>query len=137
MIYGMKTHRVMLTECQNSGGPCPALDRMLKALSQALHSAKALTDKDFEITGESLLDGCARHCPARFVAAHDRIRVFCGVSPSADQVALDRFADMMVLPYAAALPASRIKARPCAFGEATPRNTVRTAAQYDHAGRAV
>ena len=74
-----RSHEFVSTTCMHLGRPCPAAQRMLKALAQALDSARPLTQDDFEISGESRLDGCEKACPARFAANHSRIRVFCDV----------------------------------------------------------
>lgn len=116
-----QTHYMSQTSCIHMGGTCPALARMLETLTAALNKARPVTTDDFEICGESKLDGCQRNCPARFFAAHDRIRVFCDVSQSAEREDLDHFADMLMDPRQIAKPAIAIQERPCAFGEVRPR----------------
>ena len=74
------THDFVATTCLHLGRPCPAAERMLRALADALAQARGVTREDFEMTGESQLDGCEKACPARFAARHDRIRVFCDVA---------------------------------------------------------
>ena len=118
------THDIVATTCLHLGRPCPAAERMLRALAGALDKARSVTRDDFEITGESRLDGCEKACPARFTARHDRIRVFCDVASATDMAALDRFADTMLSPTA--LPAAvfctvrDVTELPRAFGEARP-----------------
>lgn len=118
-----QTHQFSETTCTHLGGPCPAMARMLRALATALDKARPVTEGDFEICGESILDGCPRQCPARFFATHDRIRVFCDVSPKADRGTLDLFADALLSPTSLGFPADQISAYPCALGEALPRPT--------------
>lgn len=116
-----QTHHFSQTRCMHLGGPCPALGKMLQALAGALDKARPVTEEDFEICGESILDGCPRHCPARFFATHDRIRVFCDVTDTAERAELDLFADMLLSPAGTPQAASRISQRPCALGEVRPR----------------
>ena len=122
MTQAEETHHLSQTTCMHLGTHCPALTRMLQALATAMTKASALTDADFAFSGESFLDGCNRRCPARFVASHARIRVFCDVTPDADTAELDLFADTLLLSASPGSPASRIKQRPCAFGEVLPRH---------------
>ncbi|WP_255731316.1 hypothetical protein [Phaeobacter sp. B1627] len=98
------THDFVATTCLHLGRPCPAAERMLRALAGALDKARTVTREDFEITGESRLDGCEKACPARFAARHDRIRVYCDVAATTDMAALDRFADAMLAPEAPGAP---------------------------------
>ncbi len=114
-----KTHDIVATTCLYLGRPCPAAERMLLALAGALNQARAVTRADFEITGDSQLDGCEKACPARFAARHDRIRVFCDVTTSADTADLDRFADAMLSTGLDGLSAPP-REMPRAFGEARP-----------------
>lgn len=130
MIPRPKTHRIAVSDCRHTGATCPALERMLKALCQALNSAKGLTDEDFEISGESQLDGCDRQCAARFFASHDRIRVFGGAEASAQQSGLERFADMLLTSEGSALPAGCLPSPPCAMGQALPQKTAPDTASY-------
>lgn len=115
-----RTHVFSETTCTHLGAPCPAMSRMLQALAGALHQARDVTQEDFEICGQSNLDGCARQCPARFFATHERIRVFCDVQAETERRSLDRFADTLLAPQAAAMVADQISDRPCAFGQALP-----------------
>lgn len=115
-----ETHHFSQSICMHQGSSCPALSRMLRALAAAVDKARPVTAPEFELCGESLLDGCARHCPARFVATHDRIRVFCDVRAAADTLSLDRFADSLFQPNAGAFSAAMLEHPPCAMGEAIP-----------------
>ena len=115
-----QTHDFVATTCLHLGRPCPAAERMLRALAGALDRARGVTQEDFEISGESQLDGCEKACPARFAASHDRIRVFCDVSATTETETLDRFADAMLSPDMIALHASSSAEVPRAFGEARP-----------------
>ncbi|WP_083100612.1 hypothetical protein [Pseudophaeobacter leonis] len=109
------------TTCMHLGAPCPALTKMLQTLAHALSKARTVTDADFEVSGDSVLGGCARHCPARFVATHDRVRVFCDVTPAADTAELDLFADTLLMTAGPGSPTTGITQRPCAFGEVRPQ----------------
>lgn len=117
------THDFVATTCMHLGRPCPAAERMLRALAGALDKARHVTQEDFEITGDSQLDGCEKACPARFAARHDRIRVFCDVAPATETADLDRFADAMLSPVLAGVGLTSAEAMPRAFGEARPRVT--------------
>ncbi|NIZ14159.1 hypothetical protein [Phaeobacter sp. HF9A] len=112
------THDFVATTCLHLGRPCPAAERMLRALAGALDQARGMTQEDFEITGESLLDGCEKACPARFAASHHRIRVFCDVSPTTETETLDRFADAMLSPEMMSFASAAREEMPRAFGEA-------------------
>lgn len=116
-----QTHFFSETICTHTNSPCPAMGKMLRALAGALDKARPTTQEDFEISGESRLDGCSRQCAARFFASHERIRVFCDVNAEADQNRLDQFADMLLSPTSSGLPASGLNPYPCALGEALHR----------------
>ena len=116
------THDFVATTCLHLGRPCPAAERMLRALAGALDKARHVTQEDFEIIGDSQLDGCEKACPARFAARHDRIRVFCDVAPATETAALDRFADAMLSPALDSFGLASAEAMPRAFGEARPRD---------------
>lgn len=117
-----QTHHFSQSICMHHGAPCPALARMLTALAGAVDKARPVTTAEFELCGESLLDGCARHCPARFIATHDRIRVFCDVTDTTETQALDRFADSLFQPNSPAFSAAKLERRPCAMGEALAKS---------------
>jgi len=121
------THDFVATTCLHLGRPCPAAERMLRALAGALDKARGVTREDFEISGESQLDGCEKACPARFAASHDRIRVFCDVTPATETETLDRFADAMLSPDVMHVGAASVAEMPRAFGEARPLGAARTA----------
>ncbi|MCD9148103.1 hypothetical protein [Pseudophaeobacter flagellatus] len=112
-------HRISQSLCLHTGTSCPALARMVTALTGALDKARPVTTPDFELCGESKLEGCPRTCAARFVASHHRIRVFCDVPPAAETSALDRFADALLVPSQEAFPlvASTLPHRPCALAQ--------------------
>lgn len=129
MTSSTETHEFVASTCLHIGRPCPAAEQMLRRLSQAIVTAKDVTQDDFEISGQGILNGCAKNCPARFVANHSRIRIFCDVKDDATTEALDQFADAMLsgcfsqhdhtLSYG---PAS--SRPPRAFAEARPHKTV-------------
>ncbi|WP_416367755.1 hypothetical protein [Tritonibacter mobilis] len=114
------THEFVSTTCLHLGRPCPAAQRMLAALAKALDSARGLTKDDFEISGESRLDGCEKACPARFAANHARIRVFCDVQATTKTETLDRFADAMLSADGGSAHGTSSADMPRAFGEARP-----------------
>ncbi len=122
------THDFVATTCMHLGRPCPAAERMLRALAGALAHARDVTCEDFEMTGESQLDGCEKACPARFAARHDRIRVFCDVTASTETATLDRFADAMLSLDGTFPAATALTDMPRAFGEARPLDRSRIAA---------
>lgn len=93
MNWTNPSHSCAATYCITLGRPCPAAQRMLNALSASMNQAKAVTEEHFEISGEASLSACEAGCMARFIASHSRIRLFCDVPKSADQTALDQFAD--------------------------------------------
>ena len=57
MIWTAHPHEFASTIRQHSGEACPALRRMLNGLSQAVHSAGAVSQNNLEVTDESTLDG--------------------------------------------------------------------------------
>lgn len=119
MIWTNKTHDCAATHCTKLGRPCPAAMRMLKALSASMATAKGITEENFQMTGQAALNACAEGCMARFVASHDRIRVFCDVDKTANQSDLDLFADIMLCdtsPTAVAL--APLPVRPRALAQA-------------------
>lgn len=120
------THHISQSICMHLGKPCPAVARMLSALASALHRARPVTADEFELCGESLLDGCARHCPARFIASHARIRVFCDVTDASETEALNLFADTLFHPNSPAFAATKLEQHPCAMGQALPSSPPRS-----------
>lgn len=120
MIWSDQTHGYTATDCPDLGRPCPAAERMITRLAAALTQARPLTQEDFEITGNTVLDGCPKSCPAQFAASHDRIRIYCGVEAQTPRAGLDRFADAMFSPGDSGFAATTAKARPCALIEAIP-----------------
>lgn len=134
MMWTDKTHVYAATDCKYLGKPCPAAQRMVAKLAEALSAARPLTEDDFEITGSTRLEGCPRACPAQFAASHERIRIYAGVDDSAPPAELDRFADAILGPLSAAgstggLAAATLKTRPCALVEALPRTAEQQASQ--------
>ncbi|SLN15694.1 hypothetical protein TRL7639_00269 [Falsiruegeria litorea R37] len=121
MIWKTNTHLFSATVCQHTGKTCPAVQRMAEKLSQAMVASKPMTSDDFEIEGNSVLKHCPMECPARFTASHDRIRIFCGVTPEAETEDLNRFADALFDPQPRPMPAGTFE-RPCALAEAVPTN---------------
>ncbi|APG45928.1 hypothetical protein [Phaeobacter porticola] len=89
------THSYTLSTCKHLGRPCPAAEHMLSRLAAALGQARTVTADDFEVAGNCELTACDHPCQARFTANHERIRIYCGVSPEAEQSGLDRFADAL------------------------------------------
>ncbi|KIC11952.1 hypothetical protein RA19_04820 [Leisingera sp. ANG-M1] len=122
MIWTDQTHFFAATDCKHLGRPCPAAERMIAKLAEAMTKAKPLTQEDFEITGTSALDGCPRKCPAQFVASHDRIRLYCGVGEDAPREGLDQFADAILNRDGKGFAAGALKSRPCALMEALPKS---------------
>jgi len=119
MIWKTASHLFTATVCQKTGATCPAVQEMAEKLSQAMVASRNVTDEDFEIEGNSVLKHCPQECPARFVASHDRIRIFCGVTPAADTEDLNRFANALFDPHPCAMTAGTFE-RPCALAEAVP-----------------
>ncbi|MGR3760585.1 hypothetical protein ACUXV3_10710 [Roseobacteraceae bacterium NS-SX3] len=131
MIWTDKTHVFAATHCRHLGRPCPAAERLLTRLAASMAAAEPVTQEDFEVAGESRLEGCGRPCTAQFAASHSRVRLYCGVSAGADRAALDRFADALLSPDGTALPSARAGERPCALAEALPHKTgTRPAAEH-------
>mgnify|MGYP006999719756 CR=1 FL=1 len=114
------THRYSLSNCQYLGRPCPAAERMLSRLTTALGQARTVTTDNFEIAGNCELTACDRPCQARFSASHDRIRIYCGISPEADQGSLDQFADALFCQGADSRPITRLPEYPCGLAQALP-----------------
>ena len=129
MIWKTNSHLFTATVCQHTGETCPAVQRMAEKLSQAMVASKPMTSDDFEIEGNSVLKHCPMECPARFTASHDRIRIFCGVTPEAETDDLNRFADALFDPHPQPMAAG-IYHRPCAMAEAVPNGAVAQAAQH-------
>jgi uncharacterized MAPEG superfamily protein len=57
MIWTAHPHELASTIRQHSGEACPAPRRMLNGLSQAVHSAGAASQNNFEVADDSILDG--------------------------------------------------------------------------------
>ncbi|WP_461403740.1 hypothetical protein [Falsiruegeria mediterranea] len=119
MIWKTNSHLFTATVCQHTGRTCPAVQRMAEKLSQAMMASKPITSGDFEIEGSSVLKHCPMECPAKFTASHDRIRIFCGVTPEAETEGLNRFADALFDPDPNPLTLTQFE-RPCAIAEAVP-----------------
>ncbi len=117
------TKRDFITSnCPHLGRPCSAVNHMLRTLAQAMDMAQPVTADDFEITGDSQLQGCPNGCPARYIASHKRIRIFCGVDAAAQADTLDQYADHMLNPSHTPMPAYVAANAPRAFAEARPRS---------------
>ena len=135
MIWTDRTHVYAATDCKFLGRPCPAAQRMVAKLAQAMATARPLTQDDFEIAGTTRLDGCPRACPAQFLASHDRIRIYAGVDEDAPREGLERFADAILGPIngdtaaGLGLAAATLTTRPCALIEALPRTSQPQASQ--------
>lgn len=129
MIWKTNSHLFTTTVCQHTGKTCSAVQRMAEKLSQAMVASKPITSDDFEIEGNSVLKHCPMECPARFTASHDRIRIFCGVTPEAKTDDLNRLADALFDPHPGPVAAGEFQ-RPCAMAEAVSHDAVAQAAQY-------
>lgn len=120
MTKPMTKRDFIASNCPHLGRPCPAADHMLRTLAQAMDAAQPVTAEDFEITGDSQLQGCPNGCPARYIASHNRIRIFCGVDAAAQAHTLDQYADHMLSPNYTPMPAHVAANAPRAFAEARP-----------------
>lgn len=120
MIWADKTHRFSATVCRHTGRPCPAAARMMRKLARAMAAARPLTDEAFEISGTADLAGCPRQCAAKYTASHSGIRLFAGVSETADDAVLNRFADALLDPDGRPLTGAALTPVPCAMVDAKP-----------------
>ncbi len=117
MIWKTKTHEYVATICQRTGGPCPAMARMARALAEAMKKADHVTSEGFEIEGSSDLTHCAQGCMARFRAGPEQIRIFCGTEADTPIQTLDTYADLIFDETCAALPSGALPRTPCAMLE--------------------
>ncbi|SDE11317.1 hypothetical protein [Ruegeria marina] len=117
MIWTTDTHNFSATLCQRTGKPCSALAAMAQNLAHAMNKAEATTGQDFEIEGEFSLPTCPGGCRALYAASHRRIRVFCGVTETAETSWLNRMADALMDPQGQVLTADGHTSA-CAFAEA-------------------
>lgn len=118
MNWSDDTHDFISTWCPRAKGVCPAAKLTVEKLAGALRASRPLTDDDFEICGTGQLEGCPQACLVRYVASHKQIRLFCDVSPEADDDGLMAFADSFLEDRVTSFPAS---ATPGAVLQATPR----------------
>ncbi|KPQ05661.1 MAG: B12-responsive protein of unknown function DUF1636 [Rhodobacteraceae bacterium HLUCCA12] len=109
--------RLISTICPRIGRACPAAERMVRQLALADRCARGAAP-EFEMTGSTRLDGCARTCPALFELSQSGVALYCGVSPDADPQALARFARahlagkaVALRPGSGALPLAFVLAR--------------------------
>lgn len=119
MIWKTNTHLFSATVCQHTGKNCPAVNRMAEKLAQAIAASKPITTDDFEIEGDSVLKHCPHDCHARFVATHDRIRIFCDVTSEIETSDLNRFADALLKPSSGPITLA-LSQSPCALVEVLP-----------------
>ena len=118
MIWTKDNYNYAATNCLHTGTTCPVALRMLDNLTRAFSAASKATTPFFETTGHTQLTGCDRDCVAQYTASHDRIRIHCGVSETADIQQLDRFADAIFTagPYGKTI--GQCSERPCAVVQA-------------------
>lgn len=89
----MMTHDDFIsTACPRIGQACPMALRVARDLERAGRCAQSAAP-DFEMTGLTRLEGCARTCPALFHISERGVALWCGVEAGADLDALARFAD--------------------------------------------
>lgn len=125
MIWKTKSHEYMATLCQRTGGTCPAMARMARAMAEAMTQADRITTNEFEIEGSSELSHCEQGCLARFRAGPDQIRIFCGTDAETSINVLDAYADMIFDDRGGVLPASAMPQPPCAMLEVLTRSTTK------------
>lgn len=80
------------TACSRIGRVCPMALRVARDLERAGRCAQSAAP-DFEMTGLTRLEGCARTCPALFQISERGVALWCGVEAGADLEALAQFAD--------------------------------------------
>ncbi|MEM9628785.1 MAG: hypothetical protein AAGA21_21325 [Pseudomonadota bacterium] len=93
MIWSDDTHIFTCTNCRHLGAPCADATVLARKLVEAVRRASPFTAEDFEVTGHGRLEGCARTCPARFVANKTHISIYGDVSADTDLTSLASFAD--------------------------------------------
>jgi len=120
MFWADKTHFYSATDCLHTGSPCPAAVRLINKLSEALSKAETVTTANFEITGQTRLPGCHKNCQSQYCASHELIRVFCGVTETADRQQLDDFADAVFSVGNSGHIIGQMQERPCALAQANP-----------------
>src|SRR5690606_4179532 len=80
------------TTCPRIGRQCPMALNVARDLERAGRCARSVVP-DFEMTGRTRLEGCARTCNALFQISERGVAIWCGLEPGADLDALARFAD--------------------------------------------
>jgi hypothetical protein len=120
MIWKDKTHEFTPTVCMQTGRPCPAMARILRALTRSVASSAKMCDPNFLIEGCIDLDGCAHVCTARYSASGARVRLYCNAGEEVAQLALDRYADLALGQSATGIPTRQISVYPCALSESRP-----------------
>lgn len=126
MIWADKTHFYSATDCLHTGSPCPAAVRLINKLSEALSKAETVTTAGFEFTGQTRLRGCHKNCQSQYCASHELIRVFCGVTETANSQQLDVFADAIFSVGNSGRTIGQMLERPCALAQAKPNSAAPT-----------
>jgi hypothetical protein len=125
MIWKDKTHEFTATVCMQTGRPCPAMARILRALTRSVSSSAKMCDPNFLIEGSIDLDGCEYECTARYSASGERVRLYCNAGEDVAQPALDRYADLALGQSTASIPTQQISVYPCALSESRPLQMAR------------
>jgi hypothetical protein len=125
MIWKDKTHEFTATVCMQTGRPCPAMARILRALTRSVASSAKMCDPNFLIEGSIDLDGCAHECTARYSASSARVRMYCNAGEEVAQPTLDRYADLALGQSATSIPTQQIRVYPCALSESRPLQMAR------------
>lgn len=86
---------LIATHCCRTGRQCHAALNLARKLSSAGKLACS-TQPDFEMTGESRLDGCPLSCIARFALSQQGVELYCGAEPDDDLDDLATFANGFV-----------------------------------------
>ena len=71
------------TNCPRIGRVCPAAEAMARTLARADRCARQAVP-DFEMTGQTALDGCSLHCAALFELSGQGVALYCGVEAEAE-----------------------------------------------------
>ena len=92
MIWSDNIHIFTCTNCRPLGAPCADAAVLARKLVEAVRRASPFTAPDFEVTGHGRLEGCARTCPARFVASKAHVAIYGDVGANADLASFASFA---------------------------------------------